>query len=1261
MKTKIKLINVFLLISGILLFLVNNAVSNGLVQEFGYTENKGQIVDQNNKLNRNVQFLGTFNNLNVQIRNKGWSYETFKTTSIDSTNNTITAARLDFNFVNPSKNVLIQSNKTLGPLLNFYGVNLPQNGIHGIKTYSQIEYLNVWDGVNIEFVVMDGKPKYNVHVDSPNQLSKVALEISGASSLKLIDNQLQLQTINGTLTENIPLSFITMSGGRQEEVQVEYQLKKNVLTFSLLSHLKNWQQLTIDPNPQLEWSKTYGSQTSGSGHISQVKSIELNSNSEVYSVGNTNSTKNIATSGTHSSTMTSARSVGFIIKTDQNGNQIWGTYYGTNGSGTGFLDIALVGDTQLVAVGNTVLRAGIATSGTFQPNFIGGDEAFLVKFDSSGTRKWGSYFGGKKDDYGLAIVTDKNNNIYFVGKTNSIDTIASSGAFKSSFGGVWDGFIAKFNSSGTRSWSTYFGASNWDELVDITIDTAKNLYVIGSTKSTSGISTTGSYQTSHAGGTWDGVIAKFSASGSQMWTTYFGGSLLDDMTAIYADNDTSIYIAGSTNSKTGITTTNSHHPTKGRYSTYDGVLAKFSSKGKIDWSTYLWGNGYAVTPLDIHLKNDTSIFVCGEADAGILELSSQYYFNYSGTQDRGFLLKFNQKCTLLFGTDLSEQMQSWGVRAGENNSIYVGGEWSTTTPNTYAKVTKYKECPPLFTTQYLKSSFRRCLKDTLTMEIYAGVGTTYKWTGPNNFKDTLSKIYFNSLKTPQKGIYNVTVTDTNGCKETYRTTLHLDSVKSSLSPLLTRCKNHFLNLRVYNTSKRTWYLPNNTIDTNSLIRFPYIQLSDSGLYGVKVYGSNGCEDSVWTRVVVNHTEVKIDSISPVCVGQPLTFRARPSYGRKFEWYSPKPKKVSSDSAFNLYIGVADSGLYYLYYLDSNWCMDTASVFAKVYPLPNAQLNTSSRVCEGGTFQLYASGGTKYKWAGPASFNSSLQNPVITNASSLNSGKYWVTVTNQYGCKDDGSIFYNVRPNPTITIQNNSPICEGDRLSMSASGASTYLWTDPVGGKITFNSWTVASAGRHFAGNYSVVGTDQYGCKGTNQSTAIITTIDIVASSNSPVTEGNPLNLFASGGTSYQWDFRPAFFSLQQNPTVPSATLSHAGIYKLEVSKGNCSKDTTLNIVIKEKPIDPNVSVNELNGHNKLKVYPNPSINGKFWVDLSGYNISNCTVQIRNSLGQEVYRKEVGEISIPILVDISESGIFFLSIRSSDRVITENFRLVNSLD
>jgi hypothetical protein len=77
-----------------------------------------------------------------------------------------------------------------------------------------------------------------------------------------------------------------------------------------------------------------------------------------------------------------------------------------------------------------------------------------------------------------------------------------------------------------------------------------------------------------------------------------------------------------------------------------------------------------------------------------------------------------------------------------------------------------------------------------------------------------------------------------------------------------------------------------------------------------------------------------------------------------------------------------------------------------------------------------------------------------------------------------------------------------------------------------------------------------------------------AGSNSPVTEGSPINLTSSstGGTSQVWAGPSGFTSTAQNPSIASATAGMAGVYTVTItSSGTCTATATVNVVINPAP------------------------------------------------------------------------------------------------
>ena len=93
-----------------------------------------------------------------------------------------------------------------------------------------------------------------------------------------------------------------------------------------------------------------------------------------------------------------------------------------------------------------------------------------------------TYFGGTGWDQGQSIAVDSANNSYITGHTDS-STFPMKNAYNKTYGGGIDAFVAKFNATGSLVFSTFLGGSNSDFGTSIAVDNAGNSYVVGGTVS----------------------------------------------------------------------------------------------------------------------------------------------------------------------------------------------------------------------------------------------------------------------------------------------------------------------------------------------------------------------------------------------------------------------------------------------------------------------------------------------------------------------------------------------------------------------------------------------------------------------------------------------------------------------------------------------------------------------------------------------------------------------------------------------------------
>jgi hypothetical protein len=226
----------------------------------------------------------------------------------------------------------------------------------------------------------------------------------------------------------------------------------------------------------------------------------------------------------------------------------------------------------------------IATPGTWQ-TFLYGNwwDGFLAKFDSSGQRQWGTYYGDGDTEVKSCSV-DHSGHVIIAGGTTCNDLISSPGTFEEvKGGGIYDGYVSMLNTlNGQRYWGTFYGGNHNDYIYGCTFTPDDKVYIAGMTASTNVIASVNAFQPSLNGST-DGFIGKLDLTGNRIWGTYYGGTLADSIMSCAVDDSNNVYVAGLTRSLNNISTLNAYQ--QNFAGGVDGLLAKFDSSGSRVWGT----------------------------------------------------------------------------------------------------------------------------------------------------------------------------------------------------------------------------------------------------------------------------------------------------------------------------------------------------------------------------------------------------------------------------------------------------------------------------------------------------------------------------------------------------------------------------------------------------------------------------------------------------------------------------------------------------
>jgi hypothetical protein len=362
----------------------------------------------------------------------------------------------------------------------------------------------------------------------------------------------------------------------------------------------------------------------------------------------------------------------------------WATYYG--GTAWEWLWSVTELNGYVYAVGETQSSNNIATAGAFQTTLVQATDAFITKLDGNGQRIWGTYFGGTVGD-GFFSVESDSTGLYMCGYAEG-SGLATPGAFDQTFaGGLHDGMIAHFDTSGARVWSTYYGGTSDDLLYDLHL-TGPFLYVTGSVESSLEFATAGCHQATW-GGNEDGCLSKFTTAGARVWGTYYGGTSTDNGYAI-TSNGNNIALVGYTYSNNAMTTPGAFQTGIWGGSGYDAYLAMFDTNGVRQWSTY-YGGSWGEAGQDVSIYQGYVYMAGGTDSYSNIATPGAFQTTNVGGANSGYLVKFSLSgqriwCTFYGGNSQEEifSMQEYG------GSLYLAGYTNSTTvianPNAFQPV-----------------------------------------------------------------------------------------------------------------------------------------------------------------------------------------------------------------------------------------------------------------------------------------------------------------------------------------------------------------------------------------------------------------------------------------------------------------------------------------------------------------------------------------------------------------------------------------------
>ncbi len=352
----------------------------------------------------------------------------------------------------------------------------------------------------------------------------------------------------------------------------------------------------------------------------------------------------------------------FLTKYDTSGSKLWTKELGVAAGSTFPQGVA-------TDSGDNVYVCGFTNGNLDGGTLTGGQDLFVTKYNSSGTKQWTRLLGvAAQATAARAIVVDSGDNIYVAGYTTG-------GLDGNSLAGTQDLFVTKYDAAGTKAWTQQLGIAAAATIgYAIGVDSGNNIYVSGSTS--------GGLDGNSLTGTTDLFVTKYNSAGAKQWTQQLGVATKNTYSyTVGVDGSNNIYLSGLTyggldgNSLNGIV---------------DLFVTKYNSSGTKQWTKLKGVTGGVVMGQGLTIDSSNNVYLTGTANKG---------FDGNSLQSNGdyHLTKMDNSGTTLFTKEMGPSPATvlYGITSDSEHSIYVtgytygelDGNANTLKANTY--VTKY--------------------------------------------------------------------------------------------------------------------------------------------------------------------------------------------------------------------------------------------------------------------------------------------------------------------------------------------------------------------------------------------------------------------------------------------------------------------------------------------------------------------------------------------------------------------------------------------
>lgn len=890
--------------------------------------------------------------------------------------------------------------------------------------------------------------------------------------------------------------------------------------------------------------------------------IDIDAQNNVYVTGGTTSLNFDVTVGAFKTFHSGGIYDAFVTKLNATGSSlIYSTYLGGlyRDAGT---SIAVDSLNNAYVTGSTYSSDYQITTGAFQTTSANSnvmyDDIFVTKINPTGTNLvYSTYIGGSDGDVGMGIEVDNLGNAYVSGSSISIDFPVTVGAIQStnnSMFGYPDCVIFKVNPTGSALvFSTYFGGSTTDLVLDLAIDHNLDILITGYTYSSDFFTTSSAIQPSIAYmSSSDAFLTKIDNAGTTiLYSTFLGGTLWDEAHGITTDTLNKVYLTGITESTDFPVTTGVYQPNL-QGTDYDAFVTKIGICPVINFSissTNVVCNGNNNGTATINLPGSLvgynfSWLPVSTASLSISGLSPGTYSAIvtdstgCSTTKTVTIVQPSPVVASVSGSSITCSNQSVMLTAnGGSNYLWSNGVNTNTVlvnpsiTTNYSVIVSSGLCSDTsnFMVTVLPSPIANI---TGNDSICNGQSTLLSVSGGTNViwsnGATTTTINANPLTTTN---YSVSVSN-GACADTAFTTITVLPIpNANISGNDSICYGQSTVLTASGGSNYNW---SSGANTNTVSFNP----NSSTNYSVIVSNGNCSDTASFLLKVFPVPVASISGADSICLAQSTILTAGGIGNYSWTNFGTSSNNIVVTPTVNTtYTLIVNNGI----------CSDTAQKMVIVNPLPNALISGTNSICSGQSTTLTASGGTGYSWSNGGANPSISISPVSTT-------NYSVLVTNSFGCQSSAYTTISVVPIPYVSISGDSVICANDVLTLTANGVGDFLWNTGE------NS---SSINTNPSNNTTYVVTASNSCGNDMDSILVIVNPlpNVVVSNDTSILINNTISLFASGGDNYAW--LPAGLACN-TCSVISVSPNTTMIYTVNISNTyGCSISKEIKVIVED--------------------------------------------------------------------------------------------------